>query len=121
MNIKLYKSTSERIRLDKTSYLTEIASLNGTLREMVDLLSPSVVVELEPESYNVVTAGADNVIADDSNVVTETMRITTANYAYISDFNRYYFIESIEISTSARGNRRLYRLELSIDVMMSYK
>ena len=121
MNSKLYKSTSELIRLDKTSYLTEIASLNGTLREMVDLLSPSVVVELEPESYNVVTAGGDNVIADDSNVVTETMQITTANYAYIQDFNRYYFIESIEISTSARGYRRLYRLDLSIDVLMTYK
>lgn len=121
MNIKLYKSTSERIRVDKSSFLTEIASLNGTLRELVDLLSPSVVVELSPESYNIVTEGGDNVIANDSNVVTQTRFITTANYAYIPDFNRYYFIESIEISTSAKGDRRLYRLDLSIDVLMTYK
>lgn len=121
MNIKLYKSTSERIRVDKSPFLTEIASLNGTLRELVDLLSPSVVVELSPESYNIVTEGGDNVIANDSNVVTNTRFITTANYAYIPDFNRYYFIESIEISTSAKGDRRLYRLDLAIDVLMTYK
>lgn len=38
------------------------------------------------------------------------------NYVYISTFNRYYFVNSI---SSVRSN--LWRIELSVDVLMTYK
>ena len=42
--------------------------------------------------------------------------VLSANYVYIPDFNRYYFINDI---TSVRQN--LWRLSLHVDVLMSYK
>lgn len=42
--------------------------------------------------------------------------VPTYNYAYIPDFKRYYFITNI---TFERNN--LYRFDLSVDVLMSYK
>lgn len=38
------------------------------------------------------------------------------NYAYIPDFNRYYFIESIEITPN-----KIYNISLRCDVLESFK
>lgn len=40
----------------------------------------------------------------------------TSNYCYISEFGRYYFINNI----TYEGNK-LFRLDLSVDVLMSYR
>lgn len=42
--------------------------------------------------------------------------IKNANYAYIPDFKRYYYIES-----TSRYNDKLTRLELTCDVLMSFR
>ena len=42
--------------------------------------------------------------------------LPTSNYAYIPDFGRYYFINNI---TALRNN--LFQLDMSVDVLMSYK
>ena len=49
-------------------------------------------------------------------VVVELDTVPTYNYAYIAEFGRYYFITGI---TSVRAN--LWRISLSVDVLMSYK
>lgn len=46
---------------------------------------------------------------------TDSIDISSCNYAYIPSFNRYYFINSTEVIT---GNRIL--LNLTVDVLMSF-
>lgn len=51
-----------------------------------------------------------------SMVLEKDMNIYTSNYCYIADFNRYYFIKNITFL-----NGGLMKVELEIDVLMSYK
>lgn len=90
MNIILYKNLAESNRLDKTAQLTEIISVNGTLRVNTSITQP--VMEVENTSY------------------------LNANYAYIPEFERYYFITDI-VST----NYGLWELHMKVDVLMSFK
>lgn len=90
MTIKLYNNLSEYRSLDKQ--LTELVALTGSLREESSIITPAVTVE-----------GFAPYIA-------------TANYAYIPDFGRYYFIEEIE---SVRTG--LWRLTLRVDVLFTYR
>lgn len=87
--ISLFKTDSENNRLTKT--LTNEKQLTGTLKEQTSILNPSIV------------------ISSDEN-------ISTYNYAYISEFGRYYYITDI---VSARNG--LWRVQLRCDVLMSYK
>ena len=68
MKIRLYNVSESKNTLDKdvTSYTT----MEGTLRDRCDLLSPVVMVVTDP---------------------------TSKNYAYIEELGRYYFIDDIEI------------------------
>lgn len=70
MTITLYKSTAENNRIDKTSFITQVASYTGTLREQTNILHPSVLIE--------------------------QTALPVFNYAYIPDFGRYYFVRGIE-------------------------
>ena len=90
MDIILYNSTAEPNLLDKSSKLGTGVTLSGNLRESTALLSPSLLVESSTFLY--------------------------FNYCYIPDFNRYYFIQSIELHS-----KNLYRLNLNIDVLFTYK
>ena len=90
MDITLYNNTAEPIVVDKTNYLGTGLTLSGNLRESTALLSPSFLVE--------------------------SSSFLNFNYCYIPDFNRYYFIQSIELNS-----KNLYRLNLNIDVLMSFK
>lgn len=87
--VSLFKTNSENNRLTKT--LTNEKQLTGTLKEQTSILNPSIV------------------ISSDEN-------ISTYNYAYISEFGRYYYITDI---VSARNG--LWRVQLRCDVLMSYK
>lgn len=69
MEIKLYVNSSEKNKIGKT--LTGESTYSGTLREVCDIISPSILIE--GESF------------------------TGKNYAYIPSFGRYYFIESMEV------------------------
>jgi hypothetical protein len=69
MSITLYRNSSPRNKINKT--LTAVATLNGTLRDSCDVMSPSVQVEYSRTDFN---------------------------YVKISEFNdRYYFVDSIEV------------------------
>lgn len=87
--ISLFKTNSENNRVVKT--LTDEKQLSGELRNQTSVLNPSIMIE-----------SADN--------------ISTYNYAYISEFGRYYYITDI---VSVRTN--CWVVSLRCDVLMSYK
>lgn len=87
--ISLFKTSSENNRVVKT--LTDEKQLSGELRNQTSVLNPSIRIE-----------SADN--------------ISTYNYAYISEFGRYYYITDI---VSVRTN--CWVVSLRCDVLMSYK
>lgn len=87
--ISLFKTSSENNRVVKT--LTDEKQLSGELRNQTSVLNPSIRIE-----------SADN--------------ISTYNYAYISEFGRYYYITDI---VSVRTN--CWIVSLRCDVLMSYK
>ena len=66
MEIKLYKTKSERIRIKKV--LENELSLNGSLRNKSSIITPVFVLETNPIGYN---------------------------YCYIPAFGRYYYITNI--------------------------
>lgn len=83
MNIILYVNSSEKNKIGKT--LTDEHTLSGTLREGVDIITPSILVEAED--------------------------LTGYNYARIPSFHRYYFIRSIE---SVRNGLWRLNLEVDV-------
>lgn len=87
--ISLFKTNSENNRVVKT--LTDEKQLSGELRNQTSVLNPSIRIE-----------SADN--------------ISAYNYAYISEFGRYYYIIDI---VSVRTN--CWVVSLRCDVLMSYK
>ena len=87
--VSLFKTASENNRVVKT--LTDEKQLSGELRNQTSVLNPSIRIE-----------SADN--------------ISSYNYAYISEFGRYYYITDI---VSVRTN--CWVVSLRCDVLMSYK
>ena len=67
--INLYECTAEDKRVDKSTYLTEVGTLLGTLRDACDIVNPSVTIGM-------------NGVPD-------------FNYVYIPIFGRYYFVDRI--------------------------
>lgn len=90
MKVYIYKTESEKNKLNKNLEL--IKEVDIKLLASTDILKP--VVEL-------------------AHIPIE--EITTANFMYIPDFNRYYFIDNIEL----RNNGNVF-ISGSVDVLMSY-
>ena len=90
--VNLYQYSAEDNRVDKTSYLTDVATLLGALRTECSIIRPTIDVQFE-DNY-----------------------VPTCNYIYIPIFQRYYFIRNI---TSVR--QKIWRFECEIDVLMTYK
>ena len=88
MNLTLYKNLSEKNKIGKD--LHNNLSLNGNLREESSIINPTILVEHS--------------------------NLWVYNYAYIPDFNRYYFVSEI---TSVRNS--LWRVSLKVDVLESFK
>lgn len=88
MKINLYYNSSEKNKIGKS--LTIKLSLNGTLKEECSITKPIILIESES--------------------------LFDVNYAYIEEFNRYYFISDI---TSVKNN--LWRVSLNCDVLESFK
>lgn len=56
-----------------------------------------------------------NISAPNLLIVNATGAIANNNYAFISDYNRYYFVDSVTV-----GRNGMYIVQLSIDVLMTY-
>lgn len=88
MDLRLYYTSDENNKINKS--LSNAIILTGTMRDSSSIISPVILVE--GASFN------------------------AYNYAYIPQFDRYYFIKGI---TNYRNN--LWILELECDVLMSFK
>lgn len=88
MNLSLFVNNSEKNKLDKS--LSNELKFNGKLREESSVVNPSIMIQAtNPSSYN---------------------------YAYIPEFNRYYFItDMVSIRTG------IWEISMHVDVLMSFK
>ena len=88
MVIDLYVNNSENNRVNKV--ISNKFEMSGTLRGETNVVNPEILIEhANPTGYN---------------------------YAYIPEFNRYYFINEF---TSVRNG--LWRVRLTVDVLETYK
>lgn len=91
MTIKLYKNLSDKVVVDKS--ITQVGSdITGTLREGCSVIDPVIKFESTVGSH-----------------------LTDCNYAYITEFGRYYYINNI-ICTG-----KLFEVHMHVDVLMTYK
>lgn len=90
MNITLYTNNSEHVALNKS--LTALTTLSGTLREESSMLDPVITLS-DISQY-----------------------LHSANYAYIDEFERYYFITQIDYLKN-----NLWRVHMHVDVLMSWQ
>ena len=88
MNLSLFVNNSEKNKLDKS--LSSELKFNGKLREESSVVNPSIMIQAtNPSGYN---------------------------YAYIPEFNRYYFItDMVSIRTG------IWEISMHVDVLMSFK
>lgn len=89
MPITIYNNASDKRVIGKT--LTQVVQLNYILLESTNVINPEITV-------------------------TYASNILTANYAYIAEFNRYYFIDNVTILDGKR-----IKISLSVDVLETYK
>lgn len=87
MTVTLYKNTSDKRNLNKT--IATIKSVSATAKGEINIISPTLILEYFSTDFN---------------------------YCYISDFKRYYFVNSITLLTGQR-----VQINLSVDVLMTYK
>ena len=90
MRIKLYKVYDRENKLNKT--LNNELVLTGSLKTKVSVYNPVIMLK---SSVN--------------------FNFSDYNYCFIEDFDRYYFIEDIEID-----NLTLFEIRLREDVLMSF-
>lgn len=90
MNIILYQNISEYNAVNKT--INNLTTLTGTLREESSIIDPIITIS-DIDSY-----------------------VGSMNYAYIPEFNRYYFITNIETIRN-----KLWRVSFHVDVLYTYR
>lgn len=91
MTIKIYKNLSDNNILDKN--ITQLGNdLTGTLREDCSVIDPVITIE-DYTNFN----------------------IKQANYAYITEFGRYYYINNIICR-----NNGMFELHMHVDVLKTY-
>ena len=56
-----------------------------------------------------------NISAPNLLIVNATGAIANNNYAYIADYKRYYYVDSVTV-----GRNGMYIVQLSVDVLMTY-
>lgn len=86
----VYRLNGERNRVDKTNYLTYVATIGGKFRNSVNI--KNTVIDME--NFNIVS---------------------TYNYIYIASLNRFYFVDNVDLLTN-----NITRLTISEDVLFSH-
>lgn len=92
MTINLYKVTEDRRALTKTvgTESTTVATLSAVIKDDCSIIRPVLEVAYQNDIFS-------------------------ANYMYISEFGRYYYIDNFEL-----GPQRIW-IEAHVDVLMSFK
>ena len=88
MLISLYNTNDSNIVVDKT--LTNKIDYDIKIKDTTSVINPTIILK--------------------------TNTLITSNYAYIPSFNRYYYIEKIEVCPND-----VYRIALKCDVLKSFK
>lgn len=92
MQIDLFTCNAERNRIDKSSYISNRFTLEGSFRNESSALDINVIVEkTNPLLYDY-------------------------NYMYISEFKRWYFINNISTIRN-----KLWSISATVDVLMTFK
>lgn len=92
MQIILYQCRAENRQVNKSEMISEVANLSGTLRQKnVSVLNPTITIAYSKDIFS-------------------------CNYAYIPEFNRYYFITGF--SNVVNG---IVDVSMHVDVLMSFK
>ena len=89
ITIIFYKNTAVNNVLDKTNFLTELETKNGLFYNNFDIVNSVLVVR----NLNI-----------------------NANYCYIRELNKYFFIENFEIVDNTK-----VKITLKLDVLNTYK
>lgn len=90
--VVLSKYSTQKNRVNKSSYITTIKTLEGTLRSECSILRPSIMFRIDKVSD-----------------------LKMCNYMYIAQFGRYYFVDDI---ISNRNN--LVTVSGHVDVLNTY-
>lgn len=90
MNVTFYNLTDDRYKLNKT------LSNGYTLQNV--FFKKNSISEINPY------------------LILKNVSLSTYNYCYISDLNKYYFIDSITVDNAFN-----VKVELKLDVLMTYK
>ena len=93
MKVILYKSRADNRQLDKSSKLSKVKTLDVHLKDDTSIIEPTLVCSLLSHA-----------------------KLSVANYLYIPDFGRYYFINNIVEKTG-----RVFEIACHIDVLQTYK
>ena len=125
MNIALYVNKSDEICVHKDLYLIDVVS--GYLRESCSIINPVIIIDVtllpnviyQLGFYYGVTPKAVGYKDDDNNYrdlgFRGDLNIYNANYAYIEEFGRYYFINNPIVI-----NNKEILLNLSVDSIVTY-
>lgn len=119
MNITLYKSKSSMNTVDKGgANLTPLLTVSGNFKNAQSILTPIVIIDTIDSLLLVDDNG--QVVLDDYKRLLLTSRdaskeIIKANYCYIDELQRYYFISDIQVV-----NNDLIQLYLKEDVLYTY-
>lgn len=116
MTLKLYSFIGDNKLSDKSNNITLIETLEGNLKENTSFQTPSILIKLG--EYEYITDGTNYVYGANSKLIyyyDQFDTIITANYCYITEFNRYYYIVDRQISVTG-----LLRLDLREDVLFTY-
>ena len=74
-----------------------------------------LVKTLDNQTKLTVTGNVKGVVNLITPLITVTANILNKNYCYISEFNRYYFVDDIQITRTG-----LYEIRLKLDALMTY-
>ena len=119
MNITLYKSKSSMNTVDKGgANLTPLLTVSGNFKNAQSILTPIVIIDTI-DSLLLVDDNGQVVLDDYKRPLLTSMdaskEIIKANYCYIDELQRYYFISDIQVV-----NNDLIQLYLKEDVLYTY-
>ena len=98
MEVILYKNRADNRQLNKSSKLSKIKSLNAHLKDDTSIIEPILVCSLLSHA-----------------------KLRDANYLYIPDFGRYYFINNIccPIGTTGRKSVNMKKFFNELETLIT--